>query len=288
MRIGINEYPLSCKIGFKEACRFLHELGFETIDLNFYDRNELFDNDNWQGIADEIKTICKENQLIISQMHANWFRSDDSEEVKEYKIKMNKRAIEVCGYLECPFLVMHAIKFTGYYSSDIIKAEANNYNLALFKDYRIIAKQFHVQIALENMFGYVTNTTIPAETIFTTAQQINEYIDILGPHFVACLDSGHAYVAQQKIKEMVIELGDNLKVLHIHDAVATDDSHLVPYLGHIDWNEYIKAIASINTEIVLSLELALQHEQSVKDYVRFANSVISDIRHQIMDLKHNV
>jgi sugar phosphate isomerase/epimerase len=274
MKLGINEHILSKEIGFEASMRFLKELGFDGIDFCFYERNAEFEGDDYREIAQAYKNICDTHQLKVFQMHANWFKSDDDEAEKAYKIHMNERALEVASILTCPYVVFHATKFKGYYSSDLIQQKANAYNLELFAHYLKIAEQHQVHLAIENMFGYITNTVRPADTIFSTASQMNQYMDHLGERCVACMDTGHAYIAQQKLADMVASLNQRLKVLHIHDAIMTEDAHLVPSLGLIDWPAFFTSLKAMGFKGALSLEILPPSSIGVQSYIQYGYEIM--------------
>lgn len=278
MKFGINEYIMSKEYGFEETCSFLSGLGFDTIDFNFYDRKDLWEDDFKEKVI-EYKKIIQKYNLKISQMHACWFKNEDSDDEKKLKIQMNKRALIICDMLECPYLVMHAVKFKGYYKDKNIYQKANEYNMKLFNEYNDVINQnnLKVKIALENMFGYEIGTVIPAETIFSTADQMIEYIEKLGKNFVACLDTGHAFVAQQDLSTMVSQLKGYLKVLHIHDAVLTDDTHLVPGLGHIDWDLFVSALKEHNFKGSISLEIFVKNSIDIKDYISYGYAAVHNM-----------
>lgn len=278
MKFGINEYIMSKDYGFEETCAFLSSLGFKAIDFNFYARDDLWEDDFEEKVKEYKKIINKYN-LKVSQMHACWFKNEDDEYTKKKKIELNKRALFICDMLDCPYLVMHAVKFKGYYRDKEIFQKANQYNLNLFKEYRevIVKNHLNVKIALENMFGYEIGTVNPAETIFTSTYQMIDYVHQLGDCFVCCLDTGHAFVAQQDIPAMIHELKDYLKVLHIHDAILTDDSHLIPGLGHIQWEGIIEALKDINFNGFFSLEIFVKKNIDIKDYISYGYAVIDHL-----------
>jgi len=278
MNIGINEYILSKEVGFEASIRYLKELGFDGVDFSYYERTQEFEGDDYAEVARAYKKVCDDHTVKIHQMHACWFKQDDDESVKAYKIKLNERSFEVARLLGCPYIVFHATKFKGYYRSALIQNKANAYNLDLFKHYLKLAKVNHVKLAIENMFGYITDTTHPADTIFSSSAQMNHYMDELGDGCVACLDTGHAYIAQQDLADMVKSLDQRLNVLHIHDAIMTEDAHLVPGLGLIDWHSFFRSLVDVGFDGVLSLEILPPSSIGIKSYITYGYEVLNHFR----------
>ena len=52
-----------------------------------------------------------------------------------------------------------------------------------------------------------------------------------------------------------VKLGSLLKILHIHDNFGTEDYHLAPGIGTIDWKAFAGALRKIGYEGVFSLEI---------------------------------
>ena len=51
---------------------------------------------------------------------------------------------------------------------------------------------------------------------------------------------------------------DKIKVLHIHDNHGMNDEHLIPYMGVIDWKEFVLALKEIEFDGVFSMEAKLK------------------------------
>lgn len=66
---------------------------------------------------------------------------------------------------------------------------------------------------------------------------------------VACLDVGHVGLPSGDAEawDFIKILGhDRLQALHIHDNDYTNDQHLIPYAGSIDWSQVTKALGQID------------------------------------------
>ena len=60
------------------------------------------------------------------------------------------------------------------------------------------------------------------------------------------LDTGHCGLIGQKTADAVRALGGRLGALHVHDNNYIADNHTLPYLGKLNWDEILKALAEIN------------------------------------------
>jgi sugar phosphate isomerase/epimerase len=64
-------------------------------------------------------------------------------------------------------------------------------------------------------------------------------------HFMFCLDTGHANVAEGVIP-YINYFWDKIKAIHFHDNLGDDDTHLPIGKGNINWNEVASALKKIN------------------------------------------
>ncbi len=63
------------------------------------------------------------------------------------------------------------------------------------------------------------------------------------PYGEACLDTGHAHVYEDNIEDDILMLGNDLKLLHVHDNIVMwNDEHLLPYQGTIQWDDFYSGL----------------------------------------------
>jgi sugar phosphate isomerase/epimerase len=71
---------------------------------------------------------------------------------------------------------------------------------------------------------------------------------------VACLDVGHSSIAGREAQDCIRVLGKRLGALHIHDNDYLDDTHTLPGLSEMNWEEITRALADIGYEGDFTLE----------------------------------
>ena len=71
----------------------------------------------------------------------------------------------------------------------------------------------------------------------------------------ACLDTGHAFLSGD-INNLVQKLRRRLKMIHAHDGRGSNDDHLAPGDGKIDWMGLMRELASIDFRGAFILEMA--------------------------------
>ena len=79
-------------------------------------------------------------------------------------------------------------------------------------------------------------------------QQFNQYLDALDSDYaVGCLDLGHASLVGIEAQDFLRDMGgDRVKALHVSDNDYLHDTHTLPGLGCMDWDEILKALAEID------------------------------------------
>lgn len=257
MKLGIQHVSLGVDI--EEMYQKFSEAGFQSIDYSLMNK---YTDSIWQ-LSDEelkkemesVKLRMEKYGLFTGQTHAPmdaYWHGDVS--TKEARLHAQIQAIKATSYLESPYIVIHPIMFP--YRMDKEKYEqAKAVNIEFFKYLEPYAKEFGVKIAIENFYAYDPILKCYCESSCSSAEHLMDYIETLNSDcFVACLDVGHARVAGQNPVNMIYQLGDYLKVLHIQDIDGIDDQHMMPGLGILDWNGIGKALNDVKYDGVFSFE----------------------------------
>ncbi len=88
-----------------------------------------------------------------------------------------------------------------------------------------------------------------------SAQQLAPLIDdLVSAHLVACLDTGHANIAEG-VKAAARAFGSQICHLHLHDNHGESDEHLVPPNGTIDWAAVCMALRELDFAGPLNFEV---------------------------------
>lgn len=78
---------------------------------------------------------------------------------------------------------------------------------------------------------------------------------INGAEVGACLDTGHAFLAGD-VHNFIHKLAGHLKMIHAHDNGGTNDDHVPPGEGKIDWRQFLQDLVAIQFRGPFILELA--------------------------------
>lgn len=56
------------------------------------------------------------------------------------------------------------------------------------------------------------------------------------------------------MRHALLTMGKRIKVLHVHDNMGVTDQHLAPYMGNINWEDFIQSMREIDYQGSFSFE----------------------------------
>ena len=255
-----------------EHAKFLRELGYEALDVDFSDtiiggkrHDPMLDGDNWQELVLGAKQECDTLGIAPKTCHLpfTYRYSEPRDENYDYCHKMACRSLQACEILGVRWAVMHIDKYNK--DPETFISETVAYAKKLLQD------------------SGVTKTGIAIENS-TSMKSIDETIDIHdrlqkdGFDVCYCLDVGHAHLNRKyenDIPAVVRQLGDRLKMLHLHDNCQNKDLHAVPFAGTIPWEELMVALRDMDYKGDFNLEIDFNRvpKALLKPYLQYSEQV---------------
>ncbi len=225
-------------------------------------------------IANMINRLRKELNIEIAQVHAPYGDLDEmltDPERRDDGIARLLRYIELCHKIECPVLVMHVPyrrPLQGERYIEYISYLENCTRQVMLKLERHI-KENNVKIAFENRLE---------QTFGSRVEDIVKIICEEGVEgFGICLDTGHANVNRINIPDTVKKFGRYIIATHVHDNDGTQDRHMPPLTGCIDWKSVIDSFRSYCPDVPLILEVESLSDKCSENVLRLCRLVISEI-----------
>lgn len=74
------------------------------------------------------------------------------------------------------------------------------------------------------------------------------------PYVGMCFDSGHNNIVASDDFSLLSEFADRIHALHLHDNDSTEDQHLLPYEGCLNWSNFLKTIKATSYHKSFMLE----------------------------------
>ena len=279
-----------------ESLRFIKNCGFDVIDYNIgglflktFDAEKLtsfFDKsiEELYEYYKPFKEALTDTGIEISQFHGLFSIYKVGETKKnEYFITVTEKMMAVCAYLGGKAMVIHP--WTGL---DVTKAEEIRVNMNFYQRIIPYAKLYQVRVCLENLFKPIHGKSF--EGTCSNACEACRYIDVLNEMageklFGFCLDVGHANMVGKNLYQYIVELGDRLTVMHIHENDGVNDSHMIPFTQRdlsgfkspIHWDTFIRGLREIGYEGPLSFETVLGEEAMPEEIREAGLKLISSI-----------
>lgn len=276
MKLAVEVWHTVHALGEENGLALLKKSGFDAVDYSFYwqdPANSILD-DNYLERAENTKKLLAKYDLVCNQAHAPFGTSFGTPmDVSHPEYKAIVRAMEYASIIGAKHIVVHGLKVpTG--------TNETEYNVKYYRSFLPYIKEFGVKIAVENLAGTMT-----------TPKRMNAVLEQLEPeYFVGLLDVGHAnhrHIAPESfIRKM---LPGRLQGLHIHDNYGQIDDHILPYMGTIQWEYVLEALAEVNYDGDFTLELPgfipKYSPDMLPEALSFAAGVARKMKEQFQALK---
>ena len=197
-----------------ETIDAIKKAGFKDVFVQWY-------NKEWEYSQEEQLKYARKQGLNIIFAHLGyknindlWKECDEGNKL----VENYKKDIKICKQNNIPMVVMHLTS----------KKVAPNYNeigLERIREIVNYAKELDIKVAFEN-------TKIKGYLEYVIQNLDNDNVGI-------CYDAGHCHVHFND--EFPYEMFKNkIFAVHLHDNDKSDDLHLLPFDGTIDWEKLIK------------------------------------------------
>lgn len=244
MRLSLNTAYI-CTIGSMEkTLQAFKDAGFDTFDYSLSYLIEqcdtYIDKKDYIEKTKKLREFADKLGLKCNQSHSFMKYPDKELEPRQNSWRWNMciRSIQMAAIMGAEYVVVHPFP---HYSEDE--------NVYFFKELLEEAKENHIKIAIENV----------PDGVFSYEESINSMLDkINDPDICLCLDIGHAELPKQhptSASNIIRKCSKYLKCMHIHDNDKYHDSHTLPGMGLIDFDEVIKALKEVGYNGDLTYEV---------------------------------
>lgn len=231
-----------------KATTLLAQCGFKHVDVNMYhsfNAHSALASDNWREWAEGIRRAGIESGVDFVQAHGSNGCFFPGEE-RERRVGMLKRELRVCQMLGIPRMVVH-----GVCRPNGSREEFMTENARFYRELLPTAEETGVCICTENTCHQNYETYYLFE-----GSDFNELRERLDNHplFGCCWDVGHANCHPVDQYKCIMEMGDGLKAVHIHDTNYGIDSHMVPFQGSVSYDSVINGLLDVGFKGYFTLE----------------------------------
>ena len=260
--ISLLTYPIAKALGDEAALTMLAENGFKGVDYSMH--TYPLDSALYalpQGEQARYFQALRERMeglgLTACQLHTHYPTYVENEpELNERRFQAVAAGIRAAGILGSPYAVVHPMMLDRPLTSEVRKTTWE-LNRQFYSSLIPLLREHGVKLGIENMFLCRDGVfqPVPISTAADMADYIDRMNEIAGEElFVACLDTGHAHLLGLDVAQMTAQLGNRLKLLHLHDNLRDGDEHTAPYLGSLPWEAFLEALRSAGYQGHLSFE----------------------------------
>ena len=217
-----------------ETINAIKNAGFKNVFIQWY-------NKDWTITQEEqLKYIRKKGLNVIfahlgyQNINDLWLECDTGNKL----VDRYKNDIKICKENNIPMVVMHLTS----------KSEAPKYNetgLKRLKEIIDYAQELNIKVAFEN-------TKIKGYLDYVIENIDNENVGI-------CFDSGHYHVHFNDDLDFT-KFKDRIFAVHLHDNDKSDDLHLIPFDGTLDWKDTIRNLKKCNYSGPITIELCYRYD----------------------------
>ncbi len=259
-------------IPVEETLRQCAAAGFRYLDFGFAELalvSKRFHGDDWHREIQEYIELAEKLGLVFVQAHATIFDFCNLDEDYEHKEALFRRSIEGAAMMKAPWLVVHP---SSALTGGMVQPETHEKNVAFFQKYGAVAAEKGVGIAVENMWGRTGAGQKPYG--LEPAELLKLIEDVNSDHVKICWDVEHGSIEKLDQGKALHMLKEHLVATHISDEAGVGSIHILPYLGHADWDGILGALSEVGYRGVFNFEI--QHylpavpEELVPSAMRFA------------------
>lgn len=266
MKVSVTTDMMARTYGDAEALRRLADIGFDAVDFGMFRyemHGELFRGPqaDFERYFEQLGQVARDAGIEIGQVHSPMPSYVGEAAEDAYILECQKKSVLAAYRLGAPYIVIHPC-IPQEYRYDHFRAETREINMRFYGELTPVLEDCRVRLGVENMFNWDPEKQCICPTVCSSAEEMCDYIDALGPQFVACLDVGHAQLSGSGAADMVRRLGSRLELLHVHDNDGHYDCHVAPMLGYdgqthfssVCWTDFASALHEIGYRGNLSLE----------------------------------
>lgn len=273
--VGISTWQLERKYGEKKTFELVKQIGADAVDFDLLlydcsDPDSIYakSDSEIECFFEELAEYAASLGIRVNQTHGQIRGFTGKPEQDALLLKNARLDCLATKALGAEYCVMHTVS-TYYTGKDAPEETMFRLNREMFLKIIPFAKQYGITICTET-FGNVEPLGTDCIDFFGDLSHfITGYRDVLQSlsdpgAFKICMDTGHSnksspFPGNPGVGDVIRALGNDIKVLHLHDNDAYHDQHKIPLTGTIDWKDVFDALDEIGYCGVYNMEVSLEH-----------------------------
>ena len=217
--------------------RYFAGTGFRHVDLSMYKTVYpgspwILPGDGWKREIEACAAEAEKYGLDFCQAHSPDGVHFEEGEARDALILATRRSIEACAMLKIPHTVVHAA------GCGADEKKFREQNIAFYRLFAEDAERFGVDLLTENSAEQWN-----PEYYLRTGAEMRAFVEEAGiPRLHINWDIGHGNVQGCGQYGDILAMGSELRALHVQDNFGTNDSHLMPLMGTVNFDDVIRGL----------------------------------------------
>lgn len=248
-----TQTDIACSwFGTEDGIKLLLDAGYPCLDLSLFAYDYVM-ADDWKSTAKKLRKIVEDRGASFNQAHAPF--GGGFEFYTQNTVPNLPRVFDFVAELGVKKIVVHPLQKGRYYGN---QKELFEQNVLFYQSLGPAAKNAGIRIGVENMWQY--HPAIPLRIVddsLAPPEELSAMVDTLNDPetFTVCLDIGHTAVCGREPQDCIRTIGGKrLGCLHVHDVDYVHDSHTLPGVMKINWDDVCKALADVDYQGDFTLE----------------------------------
>ncbi len=236
-----------------EMLRQCAAAGFRYLDFGFAELSlvsKRFHSKEWRQEIQEYINLAEELGLQFVQAHATIFDYCNVDKEYDREEELFLKSIQGAGMMGASWLVVHP---SSYLVDGRIHPDTHQKNVDFLRKYADIAAKEGIGLAVENMWGRTKAGEKPY--CLDPVELLGLIEDVNCENVKICWDVEHGSIEKLDQRKALHMLGEHIVATHISDEAGEESIHILPYLGHADWDEILGALSEINYRGVFNFEI---------------------------------
>lgn len=293
MRISINESYFRGRPNLPmrprtESLRIIREGGFDTIDFSMHSMTHAEDDTDHEKWIHGYRDYCDKIGLSVNQAHAPFFEGRLMPEGFQDRLL---ECVDDCAVLGADCLVVHA---DTWYKKNYAQWDYDEVIDTIYDVYAPVverAEKHGVKIAMETLFEWIGNDDHRVR-FCSYVEEVDAIVSRFKCDSVGvCWDFGHTHMAYgNDICDAMGRLKSKIIATHTHDNNRRYDNHNLPFMGHINWDHVLNALANkgYSGDLTFEVNYGCLPDAFAVDFARYAHTLGEYMVSRFLEYKNSL
>lgn len=255
----------------QDAVSLLIKAGFKGVDI-WGGRPHVYRDDYTESELSKLREMIEQENVVIPSFMPAFFRyphslSSPNDHVRQDSIDYMLRCADNANILGAEvLLVVPGRSLNGQKVEDAFQRLMDSINQVC-----VYCEQYELKLGIETANEAVTNLVVTHQDALKIVNSLEH------PSLGVVLDTGHLYLNQEDLIDVMDNLDDLLLQFHVNDNDGVHQQNLIPGDGTFNFSNFINVLKSYEYHGFLSVELGWQYTLDPEPAVRKSFERLQDL-----------